>query len=255
MRQYGMFKALFMSFYSKSLYRDVAQNWGGYAILYLLLLVTLSWIPLTILMQTTFNHLYEQDSDQIVRQIPTLDIKDGKINTPEKRPYIIHSLDNNKDRLVVIDTTGKYKTLQQAQSTMLVTQTQVLTQTKPDEIRINDVPTNLTIVLDPQVINGYLKTYIGYAWILIFPCLVLFGFIYRFIQVLIYSLFGKFFSFLMKGAPLSYGQIMLIAMVALTPATVFCTAFGFFGVTFAYQPFFYFALAMAYLVLGIKANK
>lgn len=254
MRQYGMFKAFFMSFYSKDLYRDVVKNWGGYAILYLLLLVAISWVPITAEMQFMLNHAYDNESDKIIQQIPVLTIVNGKIRTPEKRPYIIKSIDNDKDRLVVIDTSGKYKTLEEAQATMLITETEVLTQTKPDEMRINTVPANWNVTLDPQVINGFIKKYLGYSWVLLFPLFILLGFIYRFIQVLIYSVIGKIMS-AMTHVDLSYGQIMQIMMVALTPTTVACTLFSVFNVNFPYQGWLYFALAMVYLLLGIKANK
>lgn len=254
MRQYGMFKAFFMSFYSKDLYRDVVKTWGGYAILYLLLLVVISWVPIIVEMQLALNQVYAQDSDKFVQQIPVLTIANGKISTPEKHPYIIKLIDNDKDRLAVIDTTGKYKTLEEAQATMLITETEVITQTKPDEVRINTIPANLDVKLYPQVINGYIKKYLGYSWILLFPLFVLLGFIYRFIEVIIYSVFGKIMSS-MTHTILSYGQIMQIMMVALTPAIVACTVFSAFNVHFPYQELFYFALAMAYLLLGIKANK
>ena len=58
MRQYNLLQAIPMSFYSRKLYQDVAQNWGGMAILYLLFIVFLSWIPTTFIAQKKLNAYY-----------------------------------------------------------------------------------------------------------------------------------------------------------------------------------------------------
>ncbi len=44
MKRFGLFHPIWMSFYSRALYRDVAQNWKGTGFLYLLFLLALSWI-------------------------------------------------------------------------------------------------------------------------------------------------------------------------------------------------------------------
>lgn len=253
MRQYGMLSAIYMSFYSKKLYKDVVLNWGGLAILYLLFIIMLTWIGFTFQAQYALSHLYDKNSDVIVNQIPVMTFKNGKLSTPEKRPYVVTGIDG-KDRLMVIDVSGKIKTLEQAQATILMTVDQVTTKTKPDEIRIYTYPNNLNMIVNSQVINEYIKHYIGFAWILLFPIVVLFSFIYRFIQVLVYSIVGKIFSAITK-AKLSYGQVMQITMIALTPAMIVCAVLNYFNIMFPFQGLFYFGLAMAYVLFGVKANK
>lgn len=45
MKNYSVFHPLYLSFFSKSLYQDVAKNWKGTGLAYLLLLLALAWVP------------------------------------------------------------------------------------------------------------------------------------------------------------------------------------------------------------------
>jgi len=253
MKQYGMWKAIFMSFYSRKLYRDVAVNWGGYAFVYLLFIIALSWIVFTYQAQVMTNQLYAANSDVIVEQIPVVTITKGKISTPEQRPYVIMDKEK-KEKLFIIDTTGKYKTLDEAGTPVLITDTQIISRTKPNEIKQNTLPASISFVIDPVVVNDYAKSYLSYLWVLMFPIMVLLTFIYRFIQVLLYSIIGKILA-LISGVRIGYAQIMLVTMVALTPVIAVCTILYALDIVFPYQMLTYFLLAMAYMWYGILANK
>lgn len=253
MRSYNILQAIFMSFYSKNLYRDVAINWGGKAFLYLLFLLALSWIAVTYQIQHGINQIYYRNSDKIIAQIPILHIQEGKVSTPENRPYFIKDPDTNKE-IAVIDTTGQYTTLEQTQTTLLVTKDTIITRTKPDEIKSFEIANSVNGIINPEQVNSFVKAYIGYAWIILFLFFVIFSYFYRIIQALIYALIGKIFSSIM-GIRLTYGQIILIAMVAITPVIIVSSLFEFFNVSFPYHNLFYFALALIYLCYGISANK
>lgn len=45
MKKYNMFQAIYLSFFSKNVYIDVAYNWNGHGFLYFYILITLSFIP------------------------------------------------------------------------------------------------------------------------------------------------------------------------------------------------------------------
>lgn len=253
MSQYNVLQAIIMSFYSKKLYRDVAMNWGGKAFLYLLLLVALSWILFTIQVQFTLNKIYEKDSEKLIPQIPVMTIKDGKLSTPENRPYVITDPENHEN-LVVIDTSGTYTTLEQAHSNFLITQTEMITRSKPTETKTNQIPPTLNMVIDPSVVNEFVKKFLGFAWIILFVVFTISAYIYRIIQALLYAIIGKLFAVVVQ-IPLSYDKILQVAMVAVTPAIVLSTIFDFFNISFAYQELFYFILSVLYLFYGVSANK
>lgn len=253
MSRYSMFQALFMSFYSKKLYRDVATFWGGKTLAYLLFLLALSWIYFTYQIQHGINHFVGKNVEQLITQMPVLTITQGKISTPENRPYEIINPEN-KQRIAVIDTSGQYKTTEDAKSIVLVTQNEVMVQSKPEEKKTYQLPTNLNTTVEPSGVSKFVQTFLSFSWIGIFIMLVIGSFIYRLIQCLLYSIIGKIFA-VISDTPVTYGQCMQIEMVAITPTIVVATILDALGVTFKFMPLCFFLLAILYLFFGIIANK
>lgn len=253
MQQYNIFQALYMSFYSKKLYRDIALNWGGKSFLYLLMLLTIISIYFAVSVQKIVTIGYESFYTSVSPQVPILTIKGGKINTPENRPYFIIDPET-KYTYAIIDTTGRYTTIEQAKAPVLVTQTQIITQTKQNETKTYTIPADLQQKIDPQQVNGYVHKFLGFLWILFF-ILCVFGFyIYRLVQAVVYSLIGKLFA-MVCNIPLNYGQILQIAMVAITPDIIISTIQFALGININHELILYFLLAIMYLFYGIIANK
>jgi hypothetical protein len=253
MQQYNMLQAIFMSFYSKKLYRDVAINWGGKTFLYLLLILTLSWIYATYKTQIFLKTGFEYLSDEIVTQIPVMTIKDGKLSTPENRPYLITN-PNTHEKIAIIDTSGKYKDLEQTNGVLLVTQTEVISQSDPHEIRKNEIPTNLNFTIVPETIKKKVKDYLDFAWIFIFIGAVITSYVYRLIQVFLYSIIGKIFA-VISDSKVTYGQIIQITMVAITPVIIINTILSAMGIWIHYELLLYFVLAILFMFYGIIANR
>jgi hypothetical protein len=254
MSRYNIFQAIYMSFYSRDLYRDVGANWGGKAFFYLLVLISLSWVGQTFIIQSNIDHLYAQGSEQIISQIPVIKIENGKLVTPENKPYVIKDPDGDGTVFAIVDTSGKYTELGSDDGVILVTKTQILTKPKPNETRIYQIPENMNTTIDPVLINGYIQNYISYAWIFVFIFLVFATFIYRIVQALFYAIIGKVFS-LISGSDISYGKIIQIVMVAVTPAIILATVLDFSGIAFRHQNATYFIISMLYMFYGIMANK
>ena len=252
MSQYNVLQAIGMSFYSKKLYRDVATNWGGKAFAYLLLLVALASTFITYEVQITLNQFYRNYSARLFNQIPVITVENGKLKTPEKRPYVIVEPESNNP-IAIIDTSGQYTNLDNTKAAILVTEDQIITHNK-NETKIVKFSETINGTLDPEVINTTIGKFVGYSWIILFIVIVLFSYVYRIIQALIYSLFGKLFASIGKY-DLSYGQIMQIALVSITPVIVVGTILDFFIIHFPLQWLGYFILAMSYLFYGITANK
>lgn len=253
MNQYNIFQAIFLSFYSKNLYRDVAINWGGKAFGYLFFIVVLAWIFPTFYIQLSINKNYAKHSQLYVNQLPVLTFNQGTLSTPEKRPYIVTE-PGTSNIVMIIDTSGRYTNLEQAKATMLVTDKEIITRRNTNETRIYQIPTDFNKTVDPVVGNEYLKKFLSYAWIFIYIFGVIFIYIYRIIQALIYSLIGKIFAAIAKVS-LSYTRILALSMVAVTPAILLGTLFQILKIYFPFQLIFYFILTMFYLFYGIVANK
>lgn len=253
MRQYNVWQAIFMSFYSKKLYRDVATNWGGFAFLYLLMLVALSVIYWTVVMQTGINQVYAKVTDKFIAQIPVLTVKDGKISTPEKRAYLIKDGDG-KEVIAIVDTTGKYKTLNDSKADLLITETEIISSSSPTQTRIDQMPATMNFVFDPVVVNSYVKGAFSWAWMLIFPLLVIVVYLYRLIQALFYAVIGRIFGAITR-AGVTYPQTLQIAMVSITPVMVLSAIIDVFRITVPHCGLLGFIIGIGYLFYGVLANK
>jgi len=261
MQRYNILQAIFLSFFSKKLYQDVVMHWGGKTFLYLLMLVFLSWIPLTLLWAGPgLGKEFNLFTDKFLMQIPPITVKDGKIHTPENHPYIINDNDTH-ERVMVIDTSGQFKTPQEANTPILLTQTTLITQTDNQsvkELKSYDIPKSASFTFTPNLFKDYLKAHGVFIWsffaflILIIGCIG--SFFYRVIEAVLYSVLGLIFN-AMCHAQLTYMQILSVMLIALTPTIVVATILGFFGISFAFQPLLYFGLAMVYLFYGIYATK
>lgn len=253
MSRYNIFQAIFMSFYSRDLYKDVGQNWGGKSFLYLFVLLALSWIGDTIYIQSALNRVYAKSSDQYVTQIPVITIKQGKVSTPEKKPYLIREPGVNKP-FIIIDTSGKYNDITESDADILVTETKIYDKQDENQTRIHQIPSTFSAVINPVTINGYVKQGINFAWIFIYSFLLICSFVYRIFQCMIYAILGKLFSVISKSN-VNYGSILQITMVAITPVIVLSTILGLFMFHFPHEYLTYFVISMLYMVYGIRANK
>ena len=254
MRQYNMLQSLWMSFYSRDLYKDVATNWGGRAYLYLLLLIALSCGFFTYNVQRYINHRYPHFSQYFVAQMPLVTVKDGILSTPENRPYFIR--DENKEIFAVIDTSGKYQTPAAAKAPILVTRDSIMRYNeKNQETNIREIPkSSTTTTINPAVVNQTIQHYLNYAWLAIFPVMVALYYIYRLFQLLFYSVIGFIYS-RMIGLRLSFSQIMRIAIFALTPPIVLAIVANLLHFHIMFPNLFAFVLAIFYMCYGISANR
>src|SRR5512135_2968335 len=104
MKQYTIIHPLYMSFYSKSLYREVAREWSNrFCFLYLLSLIALCWIPGMIRLDSDIAGYIDNDAPKYVRQLPTIKIAGGQASITEPQPYTIKDPDNG-DPVMIIDT-------------------------------------------------------------------------------------------------------------------------------------------------------
>lgn len=253
MSNYGLFQGIYMSFYSRDLYRDVGQNWGGKAFLYLFVVLALSWIAQTFMIQSSLNRLYATESDFFVAQIPVVTVTQGKLSTPEKKPYIINE-PGSKKIFAIIDTTGTYKDLSKAGTDLLVTDTEIISKPNDQEVRIYQIPSSFSATINPLTINDHIKSGLHFAWIFIYIFLLLFSFCYRIFQALVYAIIGKIFC-VFSSCKVSYGTIVEITLIAITPALVLSTILDLLMYSFPYQHLTYFIITMLYMFYGIRANQ
>jgi hypothetical protein len=146
-KAYPIWKALFLSFYSPEIYKDVAKNWRGFALSYILLL---SAIVCAIMMLGWLNTIYKidiktyaaaatkqlfEDPDftfeenlnrvlNIAAQIPKVTISDGEASITESSPYLITD-PLTKKTLAIINIDGKSDPIEKTDASVLLSKTKV----------------------------------------------------------------------------------------------------------------------------------
>lgn len=252
MSQYNIFEAIYLSFFSKKLYRDVASTWGGKAYLYALMIVSLSWIFSVYVMQEKISFWYARSSNALVDQLPIVSVKAGKISTPENRPYVV-VVPETKETLMVIDTSGKYKSLADADTDYLITESSVITK-DGDVTKVAQIPVSLNTTIIPVVINEHIKSWINFVWIFLLPALALISFFWMVIKSLIYGVIGRLFSAITRSG-LTLFQCMSLYCVAVTPSLFAWTLFYDFNILFPHRGLTLFVITIAYLFFAILMNK
>ncbi len=252
MKQYNYLQALYMSFYSRELYRDVAKNWGMGVILYLLLVLLICWAVKGIVLQPQINKGFESFSNVIVPQIPAITLKDGQVKTPANKPYYIKDPDGKV--FAIIDTSGKYTAIDEKNPIFFLLTKDTLMNVRNNGVEAHPIPPSYNFTIQPTTIQGKLETFVKWAWLILFPFYMLTGLIYRVVQGAVYSLIGKLFA-LSSKISLTYGQIFKLMMVALTPTLIIGMILDLFVPWSSYQMLFYFLLSVGYLFYAIRANK
>lgn len=251
MKWYSILHVPVLSFFSKALYRDVCFNWKGTGFAYLLLLLAICWIPPMIEVHVGLADFVDNEAQQIVSQVPTITITDGEASIDEPQPYYIREPETEKV-IAIIDMTGGITSLADTEAKALLTRTQVVLEQNEVETRTYDLSQIEEFTLDQERINGWLATAKKYAVPALYPLALLISFVFRIVQVLLYAVVGLLFASLVKSRR-GYGQLVRLAVVAVTPCIIIKTLLGIFDVTVPLASLWFFLLAMGYLFFGVRA--
>ena len=104
---YSYWQALYLSFFSRSLYVDIAKCWRGYGILYFLLLSFIVSLPLSLKFIIQFNNSFAENIVNPLKNLPDLYIQNGKITVNEPMPYYVKN--QSGEVIAIVDTTGVVK--------------------------------------------------------------------------------------------------------------------------------------------------
>lgn len=251
-KRYSLFHPLLLSFYSPSLYRDVAENWKGVGLLYLLLLLALAWIWPIVHLQRSTAALLEALGPAVLAQVPTVSIHQGEVSIQEPQPYVI-AVPGSDTPLAVIDTTGQ-TTPQNSQAMLILTKNQAIVRKNLHETRIYDLSEIRDLTVDRSSVAALLDACKRWMGVVAYPLALLGSYLYRIVQVLIYAGIGLLFVRLLDAA-LEYPELLRLSCVAITPAVVADTLRAVAG--YPSSPLWWlacFLISMGYLLFAVKAN-
>lgn len=251
MRRYSIFHPLVLSFFSKSLYRDVGKNWRGTGLLYLLLILALLWIPTIIKGHLGFARFADNDAKAITQQIPAITITNGHASTNVPEPYFIKN-PKTGETLAIIDTRDN----SEAGNTsvpLVLTETKLVTNKSATETRIYDLSSVGNFSVDQTRVEGWLGIARHWFFPALYPLAILFSFIFRAIQLLIYALIGLLFA-RMLNANLDYKTLMRLAAISITPVLVLNLLFEFLPVRIPGWLLLGIVIELGYLFFAVKVN-
>ncbi len=253
MRRYSVLHPLYLSFFSRDLYRDVRTNWKGTGFLYLLLLLAITWLPVMYKLHWNITMDIKKEAPRYIEQVPKITIVHGVVSVDRPVPYTIENPDT-RTPLMVIDTSGTITSLDQTKAPVLLTKDRFMYR-KPNgsETRVYDLSKIENFTVDRARVNGWVQAFRKYFAAFAYPFALAGSFVYRVLQMLLYAAIGMLFMNTVK-AKLDYLTVLRLASVAITPVIILSMLHMLAGVHIPAFGILCFGIAMGYLFFAVKAN-
>lgn len=250
MKQYKIFHPFILSFFSKSLYHDVARNWKGIGFLYLLLLVTNVSIIVTAQFHKALKGVHEdEDMKSFIEQVPDITLKNGRISINKPQPYIINDPSQDDNPFIIIDTTGNYTSLEGTNARVLITGSKIYTQDRIYDL--SDLSEIGEFTVTRNGVSRVIKIFSNWFAFILFPFIVIFIFLFRIVHILIFALIGILISKIIK-VNLIFEQLMRLSAISITPVILANIILSFFN--FKIPFWFRLGISLGYLFYAIKVN-
>ncbi len=251
MKRYSIIHPLVMSFFSKSLYRDIAANWRGLCLTYLLIVLTLNLIPDMVRLHERIADFLADEVPGVVHQVPTITISEGTASVNVPVPYIIHA-PWSKLPFAVIDTSDGAAAPTDLKATIMLTRTKLTVKGDASDIHAFDFSRIHHAVIDKDVIYRWIEAFRHYFIFAVYPFALFFAFLYYFIQALLCACIGMFFA-KMFNLDLKAPALIRLSVVAFTPPIVLQTMHSLLDIEFPYSGVVSLLLATGYLYFAVSS--
>ncbi len=251
MKRFPMLKALYLSFFSRDLYREVGARWKGTGFLYLLLLLAVTWLPVIYKMHGDLSEEIRQEVPKYLEQMPKITIADGHVSIDRPVPHTILEPDG-RTPFMVIDTSGRISSLEQTKATVLLTGDQIMFRRPEGAEKIYDLA-GTDAFIDRERADRWVQAVRRYVPVVAYPVALTASFVDRVLEMMFAIAIGMIFTGWLK-APLDAAAVSRLAAVALTPAIVIYTLLLLAGVHVPGSPFVFFTVAAVYLYFAVRAN-
>lgn len=251
MRDYSLPEGFWLSLGSKRFYQSVPQTWRARVYFYLLLLCFVATLPSFVRFYTKFQRDFASLRPKIVAQMPPLSIVNGQLETPSPIPYTIR-LGDKPHEAVVIDTSGKIRSLSDTPATVLLTKTDLYVRASATEIRQHSLSKFNTLKLDQKALNQWMDITQRYAPLIVFPFIFIGHFLRKLLEALLLTLMAVFLLRILEGN-LRKTQIFALAVVALTPSVLWSAFLEMANQSFRGQGFLAVWISIGYFIYAINA--
>lgn len=252
MQRYTIVHPLYLSFFSKTLYQDVARNWKGLCMTYLLALLALSVIPGVMTVRTELTAFFNTDAPRYVTQFPTITITDGKVSMNKPQPYYIRDEKTNKP-VIIIDTTGKITSLKGSPAVILITRTNVKVKAGDADSRTFDLAGIKHLIVNRRVLYDWMDDFQEWFPFLFYPFALFFSLLYHLVEVVFYAAIGFIFARSLQ-TQLRFRALIRLAVIAITPSVVLGLFLALTGLRFPYWWYVSLMISTAYVYFAVRSN-
>ena len=249
---YSAFETLYLSFYSRDLYQDIARNRKGLCLPYLLLLLMFYWTPEMMNMHQAVSEFIADEAPQYIEQVPVITISRGEASVKEPVPYTI--MDKKKNSPVaIIDTSGQVTSLNNTPALVLLTRTHLIVRKDEKETRSLPLSDLGDITITQKLMYNWLEMFNNLFVVVLFPFVLLLSFVFHGIQALLLALLGGSFAKYFD-VTLDFRALIRISVVAFTPAIMLEAAHAVLDIPYPYSTFISFLIAAGYLFYAVGCN-
>ncbi|MCC6346148.1 MAG: DUF1189 family protein [Nitrospirales bacterium] len=252
MKQYSLFHPLYLSLFSRSLYRDVCRNWKGYCLSYLLLLLSLYGIPEMMRFQARISSLIAAEAPKVISQLPVITLTRGTVAIDAPSPHFIYYPDKSTPFLI-IDTSDTITSLDNYPAIALLTKTKLLLQRSPEDTRVFDLAGFDRIVIDRERIQAWTEIFRELLPFLLFPFALFTSLLFYGMQILLSAAVGPFFA-RQFGLSLGYQALVRLSVISFTPSLILQSLHTLLNIEFPFGGPISYVLSLGYLYYGIGAN-
>ncbi len=246
----GFFEEIRKAVSDFTFYKEVKRMPVSRAIKYLLALLLVTTVLLSLRLTVDMNRGLGVASRWMDENLPVITIAEGEVEVDVKQPFILEE----EGFVLIIDTTGQISNLDDYEQGLLLTKNSVLyreSDVKTESYSLKDIR---ALTLDSQFVRGFQKS----LPFVVFPLMVILIYIYFFIarllQILIFSLASLVIASITRNE-LSYKEIVVIGVFALTPSTLLGALFPILGIQIPFFNILYSGIYVIMLVMAITNCK
>ncbi|RPI38396.1 MAG: DUF1189 domain-containing protein [Nitrospiraceae bacterium] len=252
MKKYNFLDSLYLSFYSKPFYHDIALNWKGLCFTYLLFILCILWIPETSRIHSELSEFLSAEAPKYIKQVPPITITQGKASIKEPVPYYINVPEKNTP-FAIIDTSGQITSLEKTSALLLLTDSKLIIKNRSSQSRSFDLAEIGDLTIDQKVVREWIDSFDALFPVILFPFVLFFSFFFHVIQALVAAGIGTLFAKRFQ-ANLNYKTLIRLSAVSFTPAIFLQAIHAVLDIPFPYRLPVSFLISLGYLYYAVGSN-
>ena len=254
--RYSRFAVPFLSLFSAELYRDVARNWRGIGVLYLLLVMFVTWVPVLIKGHAALRGaMQDPQLAAIIDELPSVTIKNGVVSIKEPEPYIVRD-PKTRRALIYVDTTNRFDRPEAAQAVALLGRS-TLEVRQPNKTEVHDLSRVDYLYVDSATVRRWVDALPRLYAFFALPGALVWSLVWGLVRMLAYGLIGMMFAS-MFNAQLDFAALLRLSAVAMTPGMAIDTLSWLAGMPPVLPccgwSFIIGAITVGYVAFAVKAN-